>query len=131
MNGLPAPLALTKIEHAHSTSTGIAHSIRRHPVRLTMALMAGLMAFWLSACSKGEEDLFRSSNLRRTYGDGLSVNIANVENEAEGRRFAERYCKRLGRTAHFERMELLSDHQETALSALFHCVSPPISGPKA
>jgi len=89
-------------------------------MRFMIATLVGLMALWLSACSQGEEGLFRSSNLRRTYGDGLSVNIANVENETEGRPFAERYCKRLGKTAHFERMELLSDHRETAMSAVFN-----------
>jgi hypothetical protein len=91
-----------------------------------VAILVGLTAFWLSACSQGEEGLFRSSNLRQTYGDGLSVNIANVENEAEGRPFAERYCKRLGKAAHFERMELLSDRHETAMSALFSCASRPV-----
>jgi hypothetical protein len=95
-----------------------------------MAFLVGLMAFWLSACSQGEEGLFRSSSLDRTYGDGLSVNIANVENEAEGRPFAERYCKRLGKTAHFERTELLSYRHETAMSALFKCVSRPASASK-
>jgi hypothetical protein len=129
MIGLPA-LVHGPIERADSASNGIARSIRMHPARLTMAFLVGLMAFWLSACSQGEEGLFRSSNLRRTYGDGLSVNIANVENEAEGRPFAERYCKRLGKTAHFERMELLSDRHETAMSALFNCASRPVSVPK-
>src|SRR6266851_8587823 len=99
-------------------------------MRLTKALLVGLMAFWLSACSRGEDGLFRSSNLQRIYGDGLSVNIANVENEAEGRPFAERYCKRLGKTAHFGRMELLSYHRETAMSALFNCASRPVSARK-
>jgi hypothetical protein len=77
MIGLPA-LVHGPIERADSASNGIARSIRMHPARLTMAFLVGLMAFWLSACSQGEEGLFRSSNLRRTYGDGLSVNIANV-----------------------------------------------------
>jgi hypothetical protein len=99
-------------------------------MRLTTALLVGLMALWLGACSRGEEGLFLSSDLHRTYGDGLSVNIANVENETEGRPFAERYCKRLGKTAHFERMELLSNRHETAMSALFNCASRPVSAPK-
>ena len=99
-------------------------------MRLAMAFLVGLMAFWLSACSRGEDGLFRSSDMRRTYGDGLSVNIANVENETEGRPFAERYCKRLGKTAHFERTELLSYRHETAMSALFKCVSRPASASK-
>jgi hypothetical protein len=88
------------------------------------------MALSLTACSAWKEGLFLSSNLRRTYGDGLSVNIANVENEMEGRPFAERYCQRLGRTAQFERMELLSYHRETAMSALFKCAAGPVSASK-
>jgi hypothetical protein len=99
-------------------------------MRLAMAFLVGPMAFLLSACSRGEDGLFRSSNIRRTYGDGLSVNIANVENETAGRPFAERYCKRLGKTAHFERMELLSYRHDTAMSALFKCASRPVSAPK-
>jgi hypothetical protein len=99
-------------------------------MRLAMAFLAGLMAFWLSACSRGEDGLFRSSDMRRTYGDGLAVNIANVENETEGRPFAERYCNRLGKTAHFARMKLLSYRHETAMSALFKCASRPVSASK-
>jgi hypothetical protein len=99
-------------------------------MRLAMAFLVGLMAFLLSACSRGEDGLFRSSDMRRTYGDGLSVNIANVENETEGRPFAERYCKRLGKTAHFERMELLSYRHDTAMSALFICASRSVSALK-
>jgi hypothetical protein len=99
-------------------------------MRLAMAFLVGLMAFWLSGCSRGEDGLFRSSDMRRTYGDGLSVNIASVENETENRPFAERYCKCLGKTAHFERTELLSYRHETAMSALFECVSRPASASK-
>jgi hypothetical protein len=100
-------------------------------MRLAIAFLVGLMAFWLSACSRGEEGTFHSSSLQRTYGDGLSVNIANVKSETEGRPFAERYCLRLGKTAHFERMELLSYHRETSMSALFKCEARPVSAPKA
>jgi len=54
-----------------------------------------------------------------------------VENETEGRPYAERYCKRLGKTGHFERMELLSDHRETPKSAVFNCAACPVSVPKS
>jgi hypothetical protein len=110
--------------------TGLPALSKVSSMRLTTAFLVGLMALWLSACSRGEEGLFRSSNLHRTYGDGLSVNIANMENETEGRPYAERYCKRLSKMAHFERMELLSYHRETAMSALFNCASRPVSVPK-
>jgi hypothetical protein len=98
-------------------------------MRLTKAFLLGLLAFSLNACSRGEDGLFLSSDMGRTYGDGLSVNIANVENEAAGRPFAERYCKRFGKTAHFERMQWLSYRHETALSALFNCASPLSEAP--
>jgi hypothetical protein len=100
-------------------------------MRLTLSSLVGLLAFWLTACSGGQEGLFLSSDLHRTYGDGLSVNIVNVENEAEAGPFAKRYCKRLGTTAHFERMELFSSHRAVAMSALFTCTSPSMSVPKA
>ena len=90
-------------------------------MRLTKGCLIGLVAILLSACSQGEEGQVRSSGLQRTFGDGLSVNIANVKNETESRPRAERYCNRFGKTAHFERMELLSYHRETSMSALFKC----------
>jgi hypothetical protein len=96
-------------------------------MRLTISFAVGLMIFCLSACSRGQEGLFLSSDLHRTYGDGLSVNIANVENEEEARPSAMRYCNRLGKTADFERMELLSTHRAAAMSALFTCTSRPMS----
>ena len=102
-----------------------ATSDRRQPgTRLAIALVVGLMALGLSACSPGEPG--HNAYLNRTYGDGLSVNIANVDNEVEGRPYAERYCNRLGRTALFKRMELLSYHRETAISALFDCTTPKL-----
>jgi hypothetical protein len=99
-------------------------------MRLTLSFVIGLWSIWLSACSRGQEGLFLSSDLHRTYGDGLSVNIANVENEVAGRPFAKRYCNRLGKTAHFERMELFSAHRVVAMSALFTCTSGPVSVPE-
>jgi hypothetical protein len=97
---------------------------RQHVMRLTMAFVVGLTALVLSACSEGKPG--HNAYLHRTYGDGLSVNIANVDNEAEGRPYAERYCRRLGRTALFKRMELLSYHRETAISALFDSTTPKL-----
>jgi hypothetical protein len=95
---------------------------RQRDLRLAMALVVGLMALVLSACSEGKPG--HNAYLHRTYGDGLSVNIANVDNEAEGRPYAERYCRRLGRAALFKRMESLNVHRETAISALFDCTAP-------
>ena len=95
---------------------------RQRGMRLAMAFVVGLAALVVSACSEGTPG--HNAFLHRVYGEGLSVNIANVDNEAEGRPYAERYCKRLGRTALFKRMELLSSHCETAMSAMFDCTTP-------
>ena len=89
-----------------------------------MVFVAGLTALALSACSEGKPG--HNPLLHRIYGDGLSVNIANVDNEAEGRPYAEQYCRRLGRTALFKQMQLLSYHRQTAMSALFDCTIPKL-----
>jgi hypothetical protein len=102
--------------------SGPLHRQRR--LQLAMAFIVGLIALVLSACSEGKPG--HNAYLHRTYGDGLSVNIANVDNEAEGRPYAERYCRRLGRATLFRRMEILSYHRETAMSALFDCTTPKL-----
>jgi len=94
-------------------------------MRSILTLLMGLMAFWLSACSTGQPDLYRSSNEQRIYEDGRSVNITNVESEAEARPFAEQYCGSQNKTAHFQQMELLSYHHIGTMSAVFDCASPP------
>ena len=94
-------------------------------MRSTLALLIGLMDLWLSACSQGQANLYRSSNEQRIYEDGQSVDIANVESEAEARPFAEQYCNDRGKTAHFQRMELLSYHHFPTMSASFNCASQP------
>jgi hypothetical protein len=93
-------------------------------MRLILTLLMELMAFWLSACSQGQPDLYRSSREKRIYNDGRSVNITNVESEAEARPFAEQYCNDQGETAHFERMELLTYHHVATMSAAFGCAPP-------
>ncbi len=51
---------------------------------MAMAFVVGWTAFGLSACSEGKPG--HNAFLHRTYGDGLSVNIANVDNEARADR---------------------------------------------
>jgi hypothetical protein len=94
-------------------------------MRSTLTLLMGLVTFWLSACSPGQPDLYRSSNEQRIYDDGRSVNITNVESEAEARPFAEQYCGGQNKMAHFQRMELLTYHHIATMSAAFNCTSPP------
>jgi hypothetical protein len=92
-------------------------------MRLTLALLLGLMTLWISACSPGQPNLYRSSNEKKIYYDGRSVDVTNVENEAEARPFAEQYCSSRGETAHFARMELISYHRIATLGASFSCAS--------
>ena len=94
-------------------------------MRLTLVLLIGLMTLWLNGCSEGQPNLYRSSNEQRIYDDGRSVNITNVESEAEARPLAERYCNGQGKSAHFERMELLTYHHFGTMSASFNCSSQP------
>ena len=90
-------------------------------MRLSLAFLIGLMAISLSACSQGQANLFLSSNEQRIYEDGRSVNITNVESEAEARPFAQQYCNGRGKTARFKRMELRSYHHLATMSASFSC----------
>jgi hypothetical protein len=90
-------------------------------MRLTVSFLVGLMAICLGACTQGQANLFRSSNERRIYDDGLSVNITNVESEAEAQPFAKKYCNSFGKKADFQRMELLSYHHVATASASFNC----------
>ena len=94
-------------------------------MRLILALVIGLVALWLSACTQGQSNLYRSSNQQEIYHDGRSVDVPNVESEAEARSLAEQYCSGRGETAHFERIELLSYHRIATMGALFSCASRP------
>jgi hypothetical protein len=48
---------------------------------LAKAFVVGLVVLVLSACLEGKPG--HNAYLHRTYGDGLPVHIANVDNEAE------------------------------------------------
>ena len=92
-------------------------------MRLIKPLMIGLtVSVWLGACAPGNPNVYRSSNQQRPIGDGLSVRITNVANEAEAQPFADEYCKARGRMAHFDRMEMLTHHSVASQSALFDCM---------
>ena len=87
--------------------------------------MIGLTAVSLAGCAPEEASVFHSSNQQRTIGHGLSVRITNVASEAEARPFADEYCRARGRTAHFDRMEMVSYHHVASRSALFDCELRP------
>jgi hypothetical protein len=52
-------------------------------------------------------------------GDGSSVLVSHVRNQADGQQLAEKHCKRFGKSAQFNRME--------GLRAYFDCQSGPQS----
>ncbi len=90
-------------------------------MRLTLALLFGPIAICLGACSQGQDNLFLSSREQRIYANGLSIDVTNVENEAAARPFAKQYCNGLGKTAHFQKMELVGYHHVATMSATFVC----------
>ncbi len=94
-------------------------------MRWTLALLIGLVTLCLSACSQGPPNLYRSSHEQKIYPEGRSVDVTNVESEAEARPFAEQYCSGRDETAHFERMEMLSYHRIATMGASFSCASQP------
>jgi hypothetical protein len=53
------------------------------------------------------------------------VRITNVATKTEALPFADEYCKARGRTAHFNRMEMVSRRNLASNSALFDCVIRP------
>jgi hypothetical protein len=85
---------------------------------LSLAAMVGLMA-----CSQVPGSPYAGSNQPRVVPDGHSVTIVNVRNEQEAQPWAEAYCAKQGRAAHFIQMEMYRRqyHQPTD-SASFDCV---------
>jgi hypothetical protein len=77
----------------------------------------------LVACSQAPDSPYAGPNQPRVVPDGLSVTVVNVRSEQEAQPWADAYCAKKGRLAHFLRMELYRRqyHQPTD-SASFDCV---------
>ncbi len=77
----------------------------------------------LAACNQVPDSPYVGPNQPRVVPDGMSVTVANVRSEAEAQPWAEAYCAKRGRVAHFLRMQLYRRqyHQPTD-SAAFDCV---------
>jgi hypothetical protein len=77
----------------------------------------------LVACSEVPASPYAGPNQPRVVPDGLSVTVVNVRSEAEAQPWAEAYCARRGRMAHFVHMQMYRRqyHQPTD-SAAFDCV---------
>ena len=79
----------------------------------------------LAACSQLAESPYAGSNQPRVVPDGFSVTVVNVRNEQEAAPWAEGYCAKQGKTAHFLQMETYRVHRKATDSASFGCVSRP------
>ena len=78
----------------------------------------------LAACSEVPSSPYSGANQPRVVPDGMSVTVANVHSAEEAAPWAEAYCTKRGRVAHFVRMGLLSSKSRArADSAFFDCVS--------
>jgi len=85
---------------------------------LPLAMMVGL-----TACGQLPGSPYAGPNQPRVVPDGDVVTIVNVRSEQEAQPWAEAYCVKRGRTAHFHQMQMYRRqyHQPTD-SASFDCV---------
>jgi hypothetical protein len=90
--------------------------------------VSGLMALAASlplwACSPIDTNPYRGSNQQRVVGDGMSVSVTHVKSEEDARPFAESYCHKYGREAHFIHMIQYHTRRSVSDSASFDCVAP-------
>jgi putative hemolysin len=77
----------------------------------------------LTACSQVPASPYSGPNQPRVVPDGLSVTVVNVHSEVEAEPWAEAYCAKRGRTAHFVQIEVFHAHRKAPTdSASFDCV---------
>jgi hypothetical protein len=77
----------------------------------------------LAACSQVPDSPYHGSNQPRVVPDGMSVTIVNVRSEAEAQPWADDYCAKRGKVAHFLQMEKYRrQYHQPADSASFGCV---------
>jgi hypothetical protein len=80
-------------------------------------------AVGLVACGQVPASPYAGPNQPRVVPDGLAVTVVNVHGEAEAQPWADAYCARRGRTAHFVQMEVFHAHRKAPTdSASFECV---------
>jgi hypothetical protein len=79
----------------------------------------------LVACSQVPDSPYVGPNQPRVVPDGLAVTVVNVRSEAEARPWADAYCAKRGRAAHFLQMQMYRrQYHQPADSASFDCVQP-------
>jgi putative hemolysin len=84
---------------------------------LLLAAMAGLTACQVPGSP------YAGPNQPRVVPDGLSVTVVNVRSDGEAQPWADAYCAKQGRVAHFLHMQMYRRqyHQPTD-SASFECI---------
>jgi hypothetical protein len=78
---------------------------------------AAVLSISLCSCSAyNDRSVHRNLVGPTVVGDGNSVLVSHVRNQADGQQLAEKHCKRFGKIARFNRME--------GVRAYFDCRSP-------
>ena len=84
---------------------------------MKIIVAASLLSISLCCCSAyNERSVHRNLVGPTVVGDGNSVLVSHVRNQADGQQLAEKHCKRFGKSARFNRME--------GTRAFFDCQSP-------
>jgi hypothetical protein len=84
---------------------------------MKIIVAASLLSISLCCCSAyNERSVHRNLVGPTVVGDGNSVLVSHVRNQADGQQLAEKHCKRFGKSAWFNRME--------GTRAFFDCQSP-------
>jgi len=87
-------------------------------------LRCGLVLLcYLTACSQGEGNVYRSSTKPRMIGSGLSVTVTNVASEQDAQPLAEQYCKARGKAVRFRGIVKQAYYHVASNTALFDCVN--------
>ena len=85
---------------------------------IPLMAMTGLMA-----CSQVPDSPYVGPNQPRVVGDGHAVTIVNVRSEQEAEPWAQAYCAKQGRAAHFLHMDSYRAYRRQPTdSASFDCV---------
>ena len=120
----PSPSAASDLSRS-----AIAHADRRNFYKgekwsrgvkgavMKIIVAAAVLSISLCSCSAyNDRSVHRNLVGPTVVGDGNSVLVSHVRNQADGQQLADKHCKRFGKSAQFNRME--------GLRAFFDCRSP-------
>jgi predicted naringenin-chalcone synthase len=84
---------------------------------MKIIVAAALLSISLCSCSAyNDRSVHRNLVGPTVVGDGNSVLVSHVRNQADGQQLADKHCQRFGKSAQFNRME--------GVRAFFDCQSP-------